>query len=221
VYAENMPDNVYRVTTQTRMDAVVAYLRANTDLEIVYPKEKFIAAKKPDQEIYYKYDTHWNARGIYIGTQALMQQLYGVSDTYKDKTFKIKDSNVSGDLAVLCNMTHVFCDDKDLALPIDQLIKGKFKKDNIFVMGDSFSDSLTPLLEYYCGKNHVKREEYSVYKTSDLKNFEADVVVVECVERYINRMLEFDLTKDTADVTKEKQMSTQKTAINADGNKIN
>ena len=50
------------------------YVKENSDINIIYPINELKAAKKYWQ-IYYKYDTHWNNMGAFVGVQSLYKAL--------------------------------------------------------------------------------------------------------------------------------------------------
>jgi hypothetical protein len=73
MYAEHMPSVVVE-NTYKRTEAFVDYIKENTNITIVFPQDELKAAK-PYWRVYYKYDTHWNKAGAFIGTQALYKEL--------------------------------------------------------------------------------------------------------------------------------------------------
>lgn len=78
VYAEHMP-SVAVENTYKRTEAFVDYVKENSDVNIIFPQDELKAAK-PYWNTYYKYDTHWNKVGAFIGTQALYETL-GIEGT--------------------------------------------------------------------------------------------------------------------------------------------
>lgn len=73
VYAEHMPSIVVE-NTYKRTEAFVDYVKENSNVNIIFPQDELKAAK-PYWSVYYKYDTHWNKAGAFIGTQALYEAL--------------------------------------------------------------------------------------------------------------------------------------------------
>ena len=82
MYAEHMPSVVVE-NTYKRTEAFVDYIKENTNITIVFPQDELKAAK-PYWRVYYKYDTHWNKAGAFIGTQALYKEL-GILTKDRDK----------------------------------------------------------------------------------------------------------------------------------------
>ncbi|MEN6627462.1 MAG: hypothetical protein ABFD69_14655 [Candidatus Sumerlaeia bacterium] len=74
IYPEYMPDHLNRVTTDTAMDRVVAYLGAHSDFRIIDIRRDLIEAK-PRSLLYSAKDSHWNDYGAYIGYKRLMDAL--------------------------------------------------------------------------------------------------------------------------------------------------
>ena len=61
-------------TQNKRADRLVEYVRANSDLKIIYPISELKAAKAYF-ETYFQYDTHWNNAGGFVGYQAMLKSL--------------------------------------------------------------------------------------------------------------------------------------------------
>ena len=61
----------------------------------------------------------------------------------------------------------------------------------LYIIGDSFSALLFPYLA--CHFNSSKSDMYYNYNYSSLESYDPDVVVFECVERYLNNMLHFSI----------------------------
>lgn len=69
-----MPDHVRRISDVSRADQIVGYLRDNTDVKVVYPKDALIAASDKYQ-VWLKYDTHWNDIGAFVGSMELLDAM--------------------------------------------------------------------------------------------------------------------------------------------------
>lgn len=90
IYTEYVP---YYINIQdiNLSDQFLEYMKKNTDIKIVYPKNELMEYKDKYQ-LYYKYDTHWNDIGAYIGYSALMNVLsldYDNLDSLKVLSFPI------------------------------------------------------------------------------------------------------------------------------------
>lgn len=85
IYGDYMPDRYETNDGASRTDQVVEYLRENTDVNIIYPKEELLEAREkyPELILYQKLDTHWNFMGGYFGTKPLLESLdVNVSDFF-------------------------------------------------------------------------------------------------------------------------------------------
>lgn len=193
IYSEYMPSTVYRTSEVTRCDRLYEYLTANSDLEVVYPKEEMLAAKSSCQ-IYYKYDTHWNFAGVYVGVQCLLRELYGTYEDISGAKIVLEHQDMSGDLASLIGMTGKYNDDYYYNFYAQDINPAQRVNDTLLVVGDSFSDLMTGELGYYFAD--VSRVGVWTFKMSMLETYHPDVVLWECAERYADRFIWIDLTDD-------------------------
>lgn len=193
IYSEYMPSTVYRTSEITRCDKLYEYLTENTDLEIVYPKAELLAAKNHFQ-VYYKYDTHWNFAGVYVGVQCLLRELYGTYEDISGANIVVEHQEMSGDLAALIGMTDKYCDDYYYNFYPQDINPAQVVADNILVVGDSFSDLMLGELGYYFGT--VNQVGVWTFKMSMLDTYQPDIVLWECAERYADRLSWIDLTDD-------------------------
>lgn len=73
VYSEYMP--TYNVENEyKRTERLVDYIKNNSDLAISFPLSELEYSDRFWQ-VYYRYDTHWNHMGAFIGVQALYSSL--------------------------------------------------------------------------------------------------------------------------------------------------
>lgn len=192
VYSDFMPDTVIRYSKESRVDLLVDYIRENSDLEIVYSKSSFLEEVKHSQ-LYYKYDTHWNALGAFVGVQDLLYQLYGSKDLLVSKLPVIVGKAERGDLAAMLHMREIFCDDVCYSIPDEQLDHNQKTEDRILLVGDSFGEEMVRYLDYYF--SYVENVGIFEYQGISAEN-PPNIVVWECVERYIERMLEYKLLEE-------------------------
>ena len=102
IYGEEHLPSYYKKAEETRTDQLIAYLKKNTDIRIVYPKEEMLKYKK-EYSLYWHYDTHWNAAGGYIGAKALLKELGDELPEVEDITFT-PDTFSGYDLARMMNL---------------------------------------------------------------------------------------------------------------------
>ena len=184
VYAEYMPDNVKRKSEKTRMDIFADYLQKYSKLKVVYPKQELVAAKAAYQT-YYKTDTHWNQIGVFIGVQALKEKIDGSFDSLAKVEFEIEKKNYAGDLAKLCKMTDTYQDDIKYALKPSSVKKGIKSGKKLLIIGDSFSDLMPEIAKKYFAE--VRTIGVWSFSLRDVEKYKPDIVVWECVERYLDR----------------------------------
>ena len=77
VYPEFMPDDLVPQGEVSRTDQLVAYLREHTDVEVIYTKEALRAEKSDGYPLFYRYDSHWNNIGGFVGAQLIRQAVKG------------------------------------------------------------------------------------------------------------------------------------------------
>lgn len=196
IYFEYMPDTIYRESTVTRTDELVNYLRENTDLEVVYPKNELMYAKE-DQLVYFKYDTHWNYVGGFIGIQCLLNQLYNTYHDVSEMTFVESPSGVlvQNDLAIIANVADLFQEESMLMFSEEYILEEQVVSDTILFVGDSFGITLSGMGQSYfpSGSNYI-----GVWTSdmSTIQQYNPDIVVWESVERYTDRMHYLDITAE-------------------------
>ncbi len=205
IYSEYLP-NYYSVQNEmTSTDQLVAYLRENTDIRVVYPKEELLASKADNPEVllYQKLDTHWNRAGAYIGAVSLAKELNIAMPTLGEISLEEEISS-SGDLAQMLNISikdgnvdYRISGISDLTTEYE---KWDFNTEYIghtpgaderrlFVRRDSFSSALAPSLATQfedCMFVHTNS-----FEQQQIFDYDADIFVYETAERYITSLLDF------------------------------
>ena len=190
VYAENMPDTVYRVREETRADQASAYIQANTDLEYVYPKAELIAAKA-DHQVYYTTDTHWNQVGTFVGLQTLFKEMYGTHADLDSVSFRIDATDYAGDLATIAGLQDKYNIDTVYVLEKDSVDEAQKHGDTVLVVGDSFSGFLSTEAGAYYDDVIWK---YTTDFTMDMiDEYKPDIIMWECTERYMENFMNVSL----------------------------
>lgn len=193
IYAEKMPTYIKRVSEETRTDKLVAYLKQNTDLSIIYMKDQYNAYKDAYQ-LYYKTDTHCNMQGSFLAIADLLNTRYGKQITLENTPFEQHMHNYCGDLSVLIGRQDRYNIDTVYFLPQSSALEEQKVEDSLMLIGDSFSEFLNRQALYYFkgGVNHVMimNHNYDFYQATkdNLQDKEVDLVVWECAERYIDRL---------------------------------
>ena len=190
VYAEYMPDTIYRISNETRADQVAAYIADNTDLEFVYPKKELIEAKKKAQ-VYYATDTHWNQIGAFVGLQALFQEMYGSYRDIDTVQFVFDKTDYAGDLAMIIRAQDKYNFDTIYVLDRGSVDEEQKRDNTVLIVGDSFSGFLSIEAEAYY--DHVIWTHVVNFHMSMIEEYHPDTIIWECTERYIENFKDINL----------------------------
>lgn len=213
MYPEMMPDFYGEPADNYAALQVVNYVKANTDIRIVYPYDLLMGAKKQmkDIDLYHKVDTHWNYVGGYIGSVALLRELGIEMPEITSKAITITETeNGWCDLAAMMNMSKdLQGNEKDYRISgyddhgvvnekwdfFTELIYHSIDADprKIYIVRDSFCSAMS---EYIGSQFHDSYMIHSsIYNQNNLLQQSPDIFVLETVERYIGSLGEFDIQK--------------------------
>lgn len=211
VYSQYMPDNIPRFDEGGRLQQVYDYLTQNTDLVVVnaYDDLKTYMAEHPGQQLYYKYDTHWNSVGAYVGTKTLTEKLGFQQDPFDEIQVSDKGED-SFDLARLLHLGNYLTKDHfytltkytphDVKTEMGELGEQiRYRTDEtapggrLYIIGDSFSTISSAY--YACHYQEAFLNFYYDYDLASLEKEQPDTLVYETVERYIGNMLDFSITQ--------------------------
>jgi len=107
VYPEHLPDGYARVRGSW-LDDFMAYLRTNTNLEVIDLREILIKHKQQHQ-VYFRMDTHWNDYGAFLGYKELIRPVAAWFPTitpFEFSDFSITVQKRSGDLMGMMVIFH-------------------------------------------------------------------------------------------------------------------
>lgn len=190
IYSEYLEDIVNKKNnSKSRTEDLIEKINEKGNVNIIYPKEELISNKK-NHETYFKYDTHWNFYGAYIGVKKIME--------YIDSDFmmpyeSINYSEYGGDLANMNLMTGILNKEPNVSFMNDITVNcdnqeinycqsNGLKDQKIMVIGDSFSNLMTNYFsKIYSNSIFVKRVNYHS-RLIDI--YKPDIIVYEVVERY-------------------------------------
>lgn len=211
VYSEYMSDYYGEPAEMYPVRQIVEYLRAHTDVKVVYPYQALMDAKAAlgsDINLYNKTDTHWNELGAYIGTRELLHALGIELPALDAPEITIEKSKKdSGDLANILNIG-AFLDHgyQYVVSGIDfHDVKAQSADEHSFtsvgadgrtlvMVRDSFGDKM----RYYIG-SQFSRSDLFYWDELDIETVrarKADIVVLETVERYVPfRLKNFQYTR--------------------------
>jgi alginate O-acetyltransferase complex protein AlgJ len=72
IYPEYMPSRFNKISSSSCLDQLMAYMKANSDFEIVDLRPALNAAKATVR-VFHKTDTHWNDRGAFVAYREIMR----------------------------------------------------------------------------------------------------------------------------------------------------
>lgn len=204
VYTEHLP-TIQVVDEYRRVDRFVDYIKENTDVKVVFPVQEIIDAKTKAQ-LYFKYDTHWNEAGAFIGANALYSSL-GMQTTNWSELETYPYSRATGDLLNMGDIdksnyisdTGYYVTYKSnvatnsyAGLPLEgqEGTQTRFYYSNstndqkLFVAGDSFRSSMLPYMQkdfsFITATGRLYLEQPDVVE----QFLQTDILVIEAVERY-------------------------------------
>ena len=173
IYPEYLPEWVVKSAQPSKLDQLLAHLRAHSSVTVLDLRPALLAAKKSGPT-YLQTDTHWNKFGAFIGYQQLMQtlqgQLPGMNPLPLEAFDRKKIVRRGGDLAVCLGQQEEIQETNDVLFvprpPLTPLIQtdvgsigeqtgtGAVLTRNpdatgkVVVFRDSFAESWMPFLGY-------------------------------------------------------------------------
>jgi alginate O-acetyltransferase complex protein AlgJ len=211
VYPEFMPESLNRVRTVTRLDQLVAHLRAHSSVALLDPRDALRSAKA-DGILYLKTDTHWNDVGAWLLYREIVTGLrlwYPELEATPATAFApVTRRGWSGDLATMLGMEGRLTEERLLLEPrrvhlarvadpgprpedaqreVSAAERGEPSLPRVIMFHDSFGVSLQPFLE-----ESFSRIVFSSGPTDWRRNFDAAlvererpaVVIQEIAERF-------------------------------------
>lgn len=210
IYPEYMPDFYGEPAERHAAGQICDYLKANTDLHVVYPYDELMQAKaRVEENIYYRTDTHWNYIGAYAGTSALLRELGIGMPAVDDPAVSIRDEGpTSGDLAEMLNMSkQLYGTDREYALRgYDEHACRKEKGNgrdltryrasgadprSLYLVRDSFGTHMLPYIGSQFAESTMRRGQKAAGK--DIAAYDPDIVVLETVERRVRKLGTFSV----------------------------
>ena len=204
VYTEYMP-TIPRVNTYTRVHRFTDYVKtADPGIHLSYPLYELTNAKAIGQ-CYYRYDTHWNNLGAFIGLQNLYANMGLPSVGLESVGITEQYGFFASDLARLGNI-----DVSDYPADRDYVINYRpdvsitscsgSANDGIYtsttdnpnglklaMVGDSYRVRMAPYAEKDFSQSTILHRNNVPQAAAQIK--ECNVLIVECVERYDKEML--------------------------------
>jgi len=75
IYPEHLPDEIGKNRGTMRLDQLVAYVRAHSDVEVIDLRETFLAEKSDGELLFRKTDTHWSDLGAFLAYRTVVEKL--------------------------------------------------------------------------------------------------------------------------------------------------
>ncbi len=190
---------------QKKAYTIREYVKANSDIKYIYPIEELLNASRVWQT-YFRYDTHWNYAGAYVGLEALYKSLEIESTSILYMDFEPYKENDWHDLVNLGGLSLSIYND-DLNYNINTVYRPDVKPSiagdimgnggivvaaspdpiydgNFVMLGDSFRISMIPYLTKDFAKTTVAHQS-NIWDGTVVQNIkDADVIVIASVERY-------------------------------------
>jgi hypothetical protein len=110
IYPEHLPASIHRVRPTYRMDELLAYLHAHTDLTVLDLRPVLLARKQIEQ-VYFRTDTHWNDSGAFAGYQTILraaaQAVPGLVPQDRASFTNVDRDEPGGDLAEMLGVSEL------------------------------------------------------------------------------------------------------------------
>ncbi len=207
VYGEFYPDKYekFRPDSESKPMQLLQYLKEHTQVKALYLYDA-MHKNKDKGLLYYKNDTHWNPFGAYYGYEEIMKNVFP-KDKSLELTETIENQLLQGDITLMGNNipddTETFYQEfiyEKNAILEEIEVQGSqnisyytnnmaLNQQKIFVLRDSFSNSLAPYLA------ETFREADLLWKynitSADLENIKQDydAILLIQVERFVPKLL--------------------------------
>ena len=203
VYREYLPDAYASVTGTCAAEELARYIRANSDIKVVYPLEELNRGKEISQ-LYYRMDTHWNRAGGFLGTQALLGELEPDMKEVSLAEMELEqgDEVWRGDLADMAHLPDSEVEDRWLSVNgyLDDVERKETPEPLLYygsapgapdgrtllMVRDSFGENMMPWLLRAFRESTFVHCNYLLVETLD--GLDGDVFVYEIVERDLSEL---------------------------------
>lgn len=201
VYPEFMPDSLVPLGQVSRTDQLTEYLSEHTDVPVIYAKEELTREKEEGYQVFYKYDTHWNKLGAFVGVQLINEALQGEKSSLSEVTVEAVDGEVPNDLAGVLGLAGSLVEPKDLVIkdyqpgvsvqitsdnkqPLGEFISyasNAADSRKLVMIKDSFSINMMEYLPYDYAETAFVTD--SAQAKQYIEENHPDIVILEVVER--------------------------------------
>lgn len=205
IYSEYLPEGIEKVNSKCKADELVEFLQRESEVPVFYPLGQ-LQEEKETQQLYYKYDTHWNELGGFIASQQILEFYKGNSAVLNEFSIEQSDVPAPTDLATMLNMNAFFCDDMNFVISdyhpeVQVEIVEQTNDDFLRVYNSNADDERTLLIirdsygeamQSYLSKDfqNVIFVHRSVFNQTYLEVYNPDIVLFQVVERATNDIMD-------------------------------
>jgi alginate O-acetyltransferase complex protein AlgJ len=220
VYPEYLPDNIIKVSEQTRYDQVMT-LDGKSGINIVDVRKILLDHKKDGYDLFQRTDGHWNDLGAYYGYQAIINRLSEYyselkSNPLSDYTINI-EKRPGGSIVSMISLSNEYPEkfvkltEKNKTYAYDgkkrpyevpktisawdhQIVKENdhVKKLKCLIIRDSFTLLLVRYLQEHFSESVFIHDEWKYRMREDLiENEKPDIVLTIVLENELNKLLEY------------------------------
>ena len=208
IYPECMPDQITKIGSESRLDQFVEYMHKYGKTPVIDLQPDLIAASKTEQ-VHYKTDTHWNPLAEYIAYTniiSVLSQQYPELVSHPLSGYKaIHAGLITHDIPRIMGMPNIreeywtlqprfetgtninripLSDGTNVRLSWNQ----NRNLPSALIYHDSFLDGVVPLLEpHFRQTTSIPNSSVpGIWIINWVDQVRPDIVIIECVERYIN-----------------------------------
>jgi alginate O-acetyltransferase complex protein AlgJ len=203
IYPDKLPEQIKLLSTQSRLDRLISYLK-NNNLPIILDLRPALRAARQDQDVYYKTDPHWNGYGGFVAYTKIINSLassFPELKPYKIEDLKLTTSPFLWGLPRMINANFItepnfFYSPKEPF--VQSVYPGNYdgytqfssipdsKLPTLLMFHDSFGDLyLNDYLSMNFAESHyIHLHAASEYLTREsIQQFKPDIIIIEIVER--------------------------------------
>jgi len=182
IHPEYLPKGI-KISDTTSVDQLYRYLKENSIIDVVYPKEAFLK-EKWNYTLYYKTDSHWTEIGAFFGVRELMAHASKwfpiVQHNFEDYRV-VNRRSFGGPLTKALNIEHFYIEDQ-INLEPQFKLKVQSSPLKVLIIHDSY---------YYAAQKFI-RENFEVIT----KHLKRDGIRGASQDETINNVIaQMDATK--------------------------
>jgi hypothetical protein len=215
VYPEYLPRYIQRTKGKTVTDKFIEAFKSNPEINLITCKEELIKEKSTNQ-VYFKYDNHWNEQGAYIAYQLLIKRIskdFPSVNIFKTFT-KSREIKKGGNLANMIGLDNLLSEPTIKLIANDTKVQDATKGNYPFVneligadeyqiakttnnpklpkaviIRDSFFGSLLPMVSENFNRSVYIFDSWKYRFNLDIIEAEKpDVVILEIYEPHISNI---------------------------------